>query len=164
MAILLKLPLETDLNRYQVFRFRKKAEHLLVLNDTLYLNVREGLHKKVFYKTQVDIMALEIKWLHDTNHYGHNRMYELFKDYFFTTPRTIVRDIIAICNACKTSQPLKQKKPFKHVTATYRFEHIMMDLIGLKSYKTTSLGFFVEYLMWLMFIQNLQRLIHTNLK
>ncbi|KKO73836.1 hypothetical protein AAJ76_209000229 [Vairimorpha ceranae] len=61
MAILLKLPLETDLNRYQVFRFRKKAEHLLVLNDTLYLNVREGLHKKVFYKTQVDIMALEIK-------------------------------------------------------------------------------------------------------
>ena len=68
-------------------------------------------------------------------------MYELFKDYFFTTPRTIVRDIIAICNACKTSQPLKQKKPFKHVTATYRFEHIMMDLIGLKSYKTTNIGF-----------------------
>ena len=61
MAILLKLPFETDLSRYQVFRFRKKVEHFLELNDTLYLNVREGLHKKVFYKTQVDIMALEIK-------------------------------------------------------------------------------------------------------
>ena len=68
-------------------------------------------------------------------------MYELCKDYFFTIPRTIVRDVVAICNTCKTSQPLKQKNPFKHVTATYRFEHIMMDLIGLKSYKTTNIGF-----------------------
>ena len=135
MAILLKLPLERNLSRYQVFRLRKKAEHFLVLNDTLYLNVREGLHKKVFYKTQVDIMALEVKRLHDTNHYGHNRMYELCKDYFFTIPRTIMRDVVARCNTCKTSQPLKQKKPFMHVTDTYRFEHVMIDLIGLRVIK-----------------------------
>ena len=147
MAILLKLPLKRNLSRYQVFRLRKKAEHFLVLNDTLYLNVREGLHKKVFYKTQVDIMALEVKRLHDTNHYGHNRMYELCKNYFFTISRTIVRDLVAGCNTCKTSQPLKQKEPFMHVADTYRFEHIMIDLIDLKSYKTTNLGFFVEYLM-----------------
>ena len=107
MAVPSKLPLKRNLSIYQVFRLRKKAEHLLVLNDMLYLNAREGLHKKVFYKTQIDIMALEIKRLHNTNHYGHNRMYELCKDYFFTTPRTIVRDIIEICNACKTSRPLK---------------------------------------------------------
>ena len=141
MAILLKLPLETDLNRYQVFRFRKKAEHLLVLNDTLYLNVREGLHKKVFYKTQVDIMALEVKRLLDTNHYGHNRMYELCKNYFFTIPRTAVRDVVASCDTCKTLQPLKQKEPFKHVKVTYCFEHIIIDLIDLKNYKTINLSF-----------------------
>ena len=135
MAILLKLPFETYLSRYQVFRLRKKAEHFRVFNDTLYFNIREGLHKKVFYKTQVDIMALEVKRLHDTNHYGHNRMYELCKDYFFTIPRTIMRDVVARCNTCKTSQPLKQKKPFMHVTDTYRFEHVMIDLIGLRVIK-----------------------------
>ena len=107
MAILLKLPFETNLCKYQVFRHRKKAEHPLVLNDTFQLNIREGLYKKVFYKTRVDTMALEVKRLYGTNHWGHNRMYELCKDYFFTTPRTIVRDIIEICNACKTSRPLK---------------------------------------------------------
>ena len=147
MAILLKLPLERNLSRYQVFRLRKKAEHFLVLNDMLYLNIREGLDKKVFYKAQVDIMTLEVKRPHDTNHYGHNRMYELCKNYFFTISRTIVRDLVAGCNTCKTSQPLKQKEPFMHVADTYRFEHIMIDLIDLKSYKTTNLGFFVEYLM-----------------
>ena len=135
MAILLKLPLKRNLSRYQVFRLRKKAEHFLVLNDTLYLNVREGLHKKVFYKTQVDIMALEIKRPHDTNHYGHNRMYELCKDYFFTIPRTIVRDVVASCDTCKTLQPLKQKEPFKRVTATYYYEYIMIDLIDLRVIK-----------------------------
>ena len=68
-------------------------------------------------------------------------MYELCKDYFFTISRTIVRDLVAGCNTCKTSQPLKQNVPFKYVTVTYCFEHIMMDLIDLKSYKTTDQGF-----------------------
>ena len=135
MAILLKLPFETYLSRYQVFRLRKKAEHFRVFNDTLYFNIREGLHKKVFYKIQVDIMALEVKRLHDTNHYGHNRMYELCKNYFFTISRTIVRDLVAGCNTCKTSQSLKKKEPFMHVTDTYRFEHVMIDLIGLRVIK-----------------------------
>ena len=142
MAILLKLPLKRNLSRYQVFRLRKKAEHFLVLNDMLYLNIREGLYKKVFYKTRVDTMALEVKRLYGTNHWGHNRMYELCKDYFFTISRTIVRDLVAGCNTCKTTQPLKQNVPFKYVTVTYCFEHIMMDLIDLKSYKTTDQGFY----------------------
>ena len=107
MAVPSKLPLKRNLSIYQVFRLRKKAEHLLVLNDMLYLNAREGLHKKVFYKTQIDIMALEIKRLHDTNYYGQNSMYELCKDYFFTIPRTIVRDVVVRGNTCKTSRPLK---------------------------------------------------------
>ena len=70
MAILLKLPFGTDLNIYQVFRLHKKAEHFLILNDMLYLNIREGLYKKVFYKTRVDTMALEVKRLYDINHWA----------------------------------------------------------------------------------------------
>ena len=69
-------------------------------------------------------------------------MYELCKDYFFTISRTIVRDLVTGCNTCKTTQPLKQNMPFKYVTVTYCFEHIMMDLIDLKSYKTTDQGFY----------------------
>ena len=95
MAIPLKLPLERNLSRYRAFRHRKKAEHFLVLNDTLYLIVKDRLHRKVFYKAWVDIMVLDVKRLHDTNNYGHNGLYELCKDYFFTIPRTIVRDVVA---------------------------------------------------------------------
>ena len=77
MAIPLKLPLERNLSRYRAFRHRKKAEHFLVLNDTLYLIVKDRLHRKVFYKAWVDIMVLDVKRLHDTNNYGHNGLYEL---------------------------------------------------------------------------------------
>jgi hypothetical protein len=103
--------------------------------------VENGLHKKVFYLTQVESMRLEVERLHNDRHYGHNRMYGLCKDFFFTIPRTIVRELVANCDVCKTAQPLKQKEAFKHVTASFCFEHIMIDLIDLKAYKTANEGY-----------------------
>jgi transposase InsO family protein len=132
---------DSEINRYQLMRLRKKAENFILIDGVLFLKVENGLHKKVFYPNQTEIMRLEVERLHKEKHYGQNRMYALCKDYFFTVPRTIVRDVVTNCNVCKTSQPLKQKEPFKHVMATFCFEHIMIDLIDLKAYKTTNNGF-----------------------
>jgi hypothetical protein len=64
-------------------------------------------------------------------------MYGLCKKNF-TIPRTIVREVVANCDVRKTAQSLKQKKAFKHVTASFCFEHIMIDLIDLKAYKSAN--------------------------
>jgi hypothetical protein len=52
----------------------------------------------------------------------------------------IPRDVVANCNVCKTSQHLK-KELFKQITVSFSLEHIMIDLIDLKSSKSTNRGF-----------------------
>jgi hypothetical protein len=83
IAALKDLPFQKNLDRHQIRRIKKKAENFKLINDILYFKVKDGLHKRVFYETQIDFMKLEVERLHNDNHFGQNRMYSLCKDHFF---------------------------------------------------------------------------------
>jgi hypothetical protein len=42
-------------------KLRKKADYFILIDDVLFLKVENGLHKKVFYPNQMEIMRQKSK-------------------------------------------------------------------------------------------------------
>lgn len=132
---------DLPLNKKVKYRLKKKSEHFIIIENLLYLKDNEGLHKRVFHGEQEDLMELEAKRFHKSNHYGINRFEHACKEQYFKIPRTITRKVVADCVTCSQSQPLKTKETQVHIVAKCPMERLMIDLIDMKKYKEVNCGF-----------------------
>lgn len=112
-----------------------KSKNFVLINGYLYLNDKEGNHKRVFHSEQRDIMEIEASNFHKSNHFGMKKFEVMCKEYFFKIPRDIIRKVVSSCTVCTQAQPLKVKEKQKHITASRPMERLMIDLIDLKCYK-----------------------------
>ncbi|KAF9754377.1 hypothetical protein NGRA_3339 [Nosema granulosis] len=71
-----------SLSKDAKYRLKKKSKNFLLVDNILYLRDGEGLHKRVFHAEQKDIMMVEAKKLHKSNHYGINKFEEACNQMF----------------------------------------------------------------------------------
>ncbi|KKO74202.1 hypothetical protein AAJ76_1020009752 [Vairimorpha ceranae] len=76
--------------------------------SNFFKNVDEN-YKRVFVEGMTTEMKLEVQTLHRHNNYGHNRLYGLCKQLYFSIPRLLIREVCAECNICAQAQPIKRE-------------------------------------------------------
>lgn len=129
---------EVSLGKDSKYRLKKKSEHFILIDRSLFLKDLDGNHKRVFHSEQNDLMYLETEKFHKIHHYGMNRFEEACNQYFFKIPRGIIRKVVTECSVCLQSQPLKTKETQVHIVAERPMERLMIDLIDMKRYKSSN--------------------------
>lgn len=134
---------ETDSlnNRKERYLKQKKSRNFILIDNVLYFKSLDEKHKRVFARTQTSAMKLEVSRLHKESHVGMNKLEELCNDFYFKIPRTIIREVVAECNVCLQSQPLKKKDDIKNITCKYPSERYQMDMVDLSSFSNENDGF-----------------------
>jgi RNase P subunit RPR2 len=127
-------------DKHSKYRLKKKSEDFILIDKTLYLKDDKENHKRVFYQGQSKTVKLEVQTLHNSNHYGQNRLYELCKKMYFSIPRSIAREVCKECNVCAQAQPLKTKEKFKYILDSKPFERLIFDLIDMRTFKEDNDG------------------------
>lgn len=126
-----------EYDRHAKYRLKKKAECFLLIDDELFLRC-EGNHKKVFVASAIQVAKIALLNLHNQNHYGQNRLYDLCKELYFGIPRSVVREVCSECVVCSLAQPLKTKEKHKNITAARPFERLIIDLIDMRCYADSN--------------------------
>lgn len=129
------------MSKQAFYKLKKRSEAFICVECVLFCKSSDGLHKRILIQNNMNIIKLEVLQLHNQNHYGQNRLYELCQLKFFSIPRSVVREIVNNCKVCLQSQPLKTKEKMKHIVASKPWERLMIDLIDMRAYKETNEGF-----------------------
>ncbi|KAF7685285.1 hypothetical protein CDIK_3966 [Cucumispora dikerogammari] len=132
---------EVLLSKDSKYRLKKKSRHFILITDLLYLKDDEGLHKRVFYANDVELIKLEVTKLHNVQHFVTNRFEDVCNKFFFKIPRDIIREVVSNCTTCGQAQPLKVKKTQIHILAKRPMERLIIDLIDMQSYKELNEGY-----------------------
>ncbi|KRH92404.1 transposable element [Pseudoloma neurophilia] len=124
-------------------RFIKKCKNFIMIGEKLYLKGENpNEHKKVIITEDLDMQELYAQLTHiSTSHIGVNKLENLLNTHYFGIKREIIRKVVADCEACSKSQPLKHNGPLKNITAKKPFERLQIDLIDLRRYKNENSGF-----------------------
>ena len=87
-------------SKHTKYYLKRKAELFILFENLPLLKDTENGHKRVFMEETVLSMKIEVKKLHNQNRYGQNRLYELYKQRYFSIPRCVVRKVCNRCNTC----------------------------------------------------------------
>lgn len=109
--------------------FKKQCENFTLVDILLFWKKCRWKPQTVFVEDMIASMKLEVQTLHRRNYYGHNRLYGLYKQLYFSISRSLVWEVCAKYNIWAQAQPLKTKEKFKHILAGRPFERLIIVLL-----------------------------------
>ena len=90
-------------------RFKQRCKKFGLVDNLIYLKTDVESYRQFFVEEMTIAMKLELQIFIRQNYYGHNRLYKLCKQVYFSIPRVIVKEVCAECNICAQAQPFKQE-------------------------------------------------------